>query len=84
MKLHPFFQANSLTSQRVDWKALVTSKAVFVPTSDSRTAPSVYFESKPVSLRMGRTVWPHRNQVCDMTASIEHFVLALCLSKRRG
>lgn len=50
VKLHPFFQANSRIGNRIDWKELMTSKAVFVPNSASREAPSEYFEEKPVRL----------------------------------
>ena len=48
VKLHPFFQATSKIGNRIDWKELMTSKAVFVPNSASREAPSEYFEEKPV------------------------------------
>ena len=49
VKLHPFFQATSKIGNRIDWKELMTSKAVFVPNSASREAPSEYFEEKPVT-----------------------------------
>ena len=50
VKLHPFFQADPETGDEgINWKELVTQKAAFIPSSESRLAPSMYFEEKPVS-----------------------------------
>lgn len=62
VKLHPFFQASPEAGRTgIHWKELVTQKAAFVPSSESKTLPSMYFEEKPVCNRSAFAKSDHCN-----------------------